>query len=1067
MRWLLIISTLFLLKAHASTVSINLDRLQQMPAADLVYNGENITSREAYALLKSGTDLSKLNPKETQLWKNQSLKIESEVKIKDLATTSDYESIKTSPTEFFRFYVHNNGKRYLMTGSLENHANILRANLLRKLGYDVATPVFLKEHTVNFESEIQKKNFLENLGEATLTKKERWVKGETNKSLTLKSLTIETADLKNVNIYIPVMVKSRQESRRIFRSLLPIFSLTDFPQAINKAHVKTARVFDEKIIISHRYASEFQNVTYDDLIWTLERIQNLTEGDIKEIFRNTGYPTDIKTYLIELFKARIMHLLKLANLTGSLHYDLQINNESFKNGKLLFEYPEYVVNFYQKNLESPYRFKEMFRLFRTQTTYNALSNLLDTSIEKFVPGLRYSDSFREIQQNISDYRQENGSRGSVGLRSFSYPSAYVNASARRNVVFGQHMGLTAPIQLVDTVSADVSAGLLTGISGVSERFIPTLNAVGTLSRSYSHVRAMPDLESASQYELRKVLVPKLMKSIAQTIKLEASCKLLDMASASKEKLQGKEIYYIYYDKNNDLAKDEAIKIRTELLEQDISEDILLLVPVNKDEFCKDDIKTKLDESLQDFLDNLALNETFIITNSVRLNLTGQANIPLDSFLGESLSTSLSAGKGKGLLNAITIRKKDNSLEVFIQEQDSRDHTLAFTLNSFIEVIRASHKWFSGKQKTQIYKVPLNQDKDQVRKILKELFAHTSLKSLKESFHPYVVENDIIGSLKLIQFLWYKSERFQMSNNIRVTLPQDKRVEGFPHFKEYYIANKVMRDGSDFMAVFNRVLQSWSRYLNIGSASPDPGRTLGGHSRSRYYSTETEVGTYNSQKFMTKIEYVWRGWSAKRKTLNHIFNFIENMFSHKNLFEREQFLNSGNLKSYEVRNTILLSADFEKILKKNIIQAPYHKAVTFLKSIYPSKKWIKKCTHRVGPRRNELRRNCVPRELRNILTIRRGLSSDAKTRAHQIQMVILNLLEGFDRKSVIHIMKPYIFSTTRITGFLEDSPLGYVDYISNSVGHYDEQKGTGPIDEIANHLGLSSYELRAMSYSPGM
>ena len=79
-----------------------------------------------------------------------------------------------------------------------------------------------------------------------------------------------------------------------------------------------------------------------------------------------------------------------------------------------------------------------------------------------------------------------------------------------------------------------------------------------------------------------------------------------------------------------------------------------------------------------------------------------------------------------------------------------------------------------------------------------------------------------------------------------------------------------------------------------------------------------------------------------------------------------------------------------------------------------------------------------------------------------------LLEGFDRQKVLHyIGGENFFASTRVTGFLENSETGYVDYISNTFGQYNTEYGTGIFDQISSVLNITPYELRALNYTPGM
>ena len=189
----------------ASSVSIPLDPedRSKRPAEDLIYQGQRIDSYQALELQSQGVDLGMLSPYESGLWQNTKHSLDQIVLN---GQQYSFEEYKRSPTEFFRAVVSSGGARYVLTASLENHTNIIRAGLLRKLGFDISLPKYQNQVSISFNTVQEKADFLEKLGEETLTARARWVARETDDNiLHLKDVTIESAELKNVNIHIPVM----------------------------------------------------------------------------------------------------------------------------------------------------------------------------------------------------------------------------------------------------------------------------------------------------------------------------------------------------------------------------------------------------------------------------------------------------------------------------------------------------------------------------------------------------------------------------------------------------------------------------------------------------------------------------------------------------------------------------------------------------------------------------------------------------------------------------------------------------------------------------------------------
>ncbi|MBD65559.1 MAG: hypothetical protein CME62_10150 [Halobacteriovoraceae bacterium] len=1069
----------------ASSVSVPLPQnsLEMKPAGDLYYQGKAIDSYEVHQLGLQGISLDQLNPVESHLWQNKKHPLKPLTIINQHFIPGDY---KSSPTEIFRSYVNGakDGKRYVLTASLDNHENIVRAALLRKLGYDIEIPKYYRELTLNFKSKENKDAFIAKIGEKTLTQRMKWISSKSSDtSLVLKDVLLENAELKNVSIYLPLMVKSRQETRRVFRGLLNIYAVTNFNQTLNTTSWSVARVFNNFLNFTLPYGDQFRNVTFDDLRWMQKRLNNLNDQDITEIYSLVQYPVEIQELALNKLKSRINSLSQHLGLEPKFSVKRNITNSLVKEGLIFRAAPgERVREYYREDAESPYNFKDLFKLFKSQTVYSFLSQALSEAVDKFVPGVAIDDAAKEIQERITEFRDENdlSREDSLPLKAFVYPTANVSAYAHRNVVFGQQFGRSAPIQLVDTISASANLGVFGMLTGVSDTVIPSMSAQANLVRNYTHVRPMPDLDTATSQEWKKILVPSLMKSLGQIISNESVCSLQSEVNVVYSTINGDDIVYIKYDRDIPNARELAIARRAELITSGTNEDIILLVPINIEEECRAEIEEKKEDQLQEFLKQLALNETFIITDSLNLIHTANATLPMSDLAGIALSANIGADNARALLRVITIRKEDNEIEISIQGQRNFNKSLSFGFNYFIEVLKNTIKWLEGEQNSLIYKIPIENlsgdQKETALKALYQLFANNSIELLEDYYSPISITNEIQGLLKTTQFLWYKSEQMLLDNDVEIVLPEKE----YPHLtlaertKRLFSTSSIRRNGKDIFGFLNKMLNKFSRFLKIGQNANDPGQAIKGSSKLRYYVSEADINSPSGPIVTTKVDYIWKGWSATPQTMMHIFDFIEGLFSESEIdyhIHRDRFQDAGLLRGYEVKTSFIIYPEFMHEFRDRIIDAPKSYAIQFLKNLYGQEKWDRYCRSRsqLGTSRIRRSRPCLPSNVRRILNFREKAASLEPREFVKFQnKVVTYLLEGLDRKKVIGwISHRNLFSSTRVTGFKEQAEKGYVDYISNTFGTYNRTYGTGVFDQISAVLGISPYDLRALNYTPGL
>lgn len=1092
---LILLGSSFCVGAFAAKVSVKLTdpNFSIAPADDLVYQGKRIDSAQAMELKASGVNLSRLNPYKSNLWSDTSLKGNNQDQLGYPAETSalKFVEFKASPSEIFRATVKNGEERLVLTASLDNHTNILRAVLLRLLGYDVDTPKFYKNLKIAFDSSEEKNKFIELVGEQTLTNRERWIKeNPEGKALIVKGFTLEPAQLRNVNIYLPVMSRSRQASRRVFRGLLNLYTVTDFQQSVNSISWEPGREFNGSLIFNHPYASEFSSVTIEDMRWMQRRLLQLSVQDYQNAMAATGLPEDIQALLTQKLFSRVNNLSKLLRLENPQLYpvDKNITQGSVNHGKLTRDAyrDDYVVEFYKEDEVSPYRFWELFRLFKTQMTYTAISGILDTAMEKFIPGLKMDDAIENIQTQISDFRQDNQGQGVLPLKAFVQPLATGRGFANRNVVFGQYLGSNAPIQLVDSIGAEVNLGAFSNITGVSEKVIPSATATVSLGRTFTHVRAMPDLQSATSQEVSKILIPRHFKSLGKVIQDEYDCGVPKEPYSEETEINGEKVLYVKYDPSWENGRQRAIEKRNEMIASGTKESILL-VTIEREKLCEEEISETRKDHLEEFLKQFALNEMFIVNDTVRLGARLNAPIPLTQLGSVSMNLSLTGESSVALLRSVMVRKTETGLEVTIQSQKDVKGSLSQGLTYFVELVQNSTAWTKGKLYSKVYKIDLEnigeEDTEKALKALRALFVNNDRSLVEEQFAPIELDHDVQARLSTFRLLFFKSEKLNMTHEVEVVAPQ-KEGENFTlaqRTRNLFSASSMKRKGLDFYSFADRILSNLADFIGLGSGSNDPGKTLAGSSQKTNIVTESELTPNRPFNAVTKVELVWSGWSEQAWKMNSIFDQVENLYtgiSEAPLINRSILNGVSKVKSFDVRSSIIVYPSAMKKIEELLLDEDEIGTLSLLRYLYGSKKWDRWCAraaryhsgsgmylHRLASKETV----CVPPKARTLAKLkRRGFPKDRIELTKLYNKIATIFFGNFDINKTLKFLGPKnFFATTRIVGFREFHPEGSLDYISNSVGSYDTKIGTGVFDTVATHLGISPYELRAMMYTPSM
>lgn len=1086
------------------TIPLNDKEFKLAPASDLIYQGARITEVEAMELAKKGVDLSELDPYTSDLFRSQMAPGEARPQIKNEVV---FHSFLQSPTEFFRFVSKSENQSYTVTASLFNHETMLRAHLLKKIGYGVPEIIQQPELKVYFETHASMDLFLQKLVESTLLAKKRWVIEDNRyeRYLKIKGLILEPSDTKSVPVYWPIMEETRQRKRRVYRSLLYLYTLTDFNMPINEISWSLGKIFNSQLILSHQFSDAFSSVTESDLKWVHRRIISVPEHELCLGLDDANYPADVAQLLCEKLKSRINSFGKLLGLAAPLKINERIDVGQVRRGKLTSgNYPGHVPVFWIEDAESPYRFSEVFKFFRTQVAYDTIANLLNRAEKDFLPGISTGEAFENIIEKVRKFGSQNGY---VPLRVWSNPIASGSVGGSRSIVFGKYDGNDAPIQLVDTLNMKIQVGVFNFLSVPGSSVIPTATLNAQLVRSWSHIKAMPDLSTATKQQIDKLLIPRLYHSLGNLLESEPQCSLQNEAWVSEEIVAGVGVWIVYYDQASDTAKEVAIKLREELIASGTPKNKILLRPVIKDELCLKEVTEKRNKSIEEFLKSFALNETLTVTDS--LETTAGIGVKLNDSIIDKLNLQAGLEGKRAILRSYIIRKTETGIEITIRNQKDLSTRFYQELNFFTDLLSNSTNWVKGDLHSKVYRVNFEGADEEQRKIgievLREVFLRNSYGLLKEHYNPVVMDHDARVKLNTFKFFWRKSERLRMNHEVSVTVPNRETQREIPQeeildewtiptqppvelteaerTRQLFSTMVLMRRGNNYHSFIDQILNDQFSWLSTGAQDGDPGQSVKGNSFHSYFVTEGDLSPGFEFNPVTKVEYGNLGWSLSKKKLERLLRIHEDYLSTEDnefTLDRSIFNQTSSLRSYNIRTTILLYPQGTQKLMNALFVANEVESIKLLKLLYGVKKWDNYCRRPpMGSTREdsylyESSRErglfyCIPEALMGIMRMRqRGLATRRQNLGIQINTVVQILMGNVPKKNLLTwIGKENFFGNTFVSGFRNGDSTGYTQYASNTVGTYNQDLATGIFDQIAGVLGVRAYDLKGMVYTPNM
>jgi hypothetical protein len=905
-----ILSHLFCNFSHAASTAIPTTAIAlkntQLPAEDLIFEGKPLDPDKAVDLRKSGFDLSTLNPIESDVWQNRSYPASDEethaYPPATDATLAYHRIMPLNPDGWFRSQVSYENKMFRMSLSLNVHQALMRAALLRKMGYPVQSPRWIKNLTLTFPDKKSKETFIKEISvQAGGVDHKRWVTKEDPDS---NQIQIQDAMLEPAQIIVPTSFylgninATHIKGRRALRALIEPFVILDVPEDVNTFTWEMGQIINENIILTHKYADAFSETTFDDIRWFTSRIVKLTRADFQEIVQCGQLPPDISAVILEKLIAGRNRFLKFVdkqrnvpnhtnNLGEVLPYTTQINFGYVVAGKATREkYSGYALRFTHGDPDSPLRMDDVTKFLKIEVLTGVIKQAtsilneklqfwtVNTLMEKRANGLR-NDFLNHIKTKpFEPYNQP--------ISVWHGPIGGFSVSASRNIATGSYYGIQSSdfnVSLVDQITAAARIGYLLGIDGIPQ-VIPGMNANLILQRSYAHIRPIPSMEAADSKQWNDLWVPGFMDHLAESIDRDLTSK--DPAGQQKE----------------------------------------------------------MAENLKAFLENLKEGENFTITDSIGLSEQNNLNVPLAALLSMppvafSNTAIFGTNSLKLILRRTTFTRENGLLKIYLQNVKSGLAEGTFDFNWWMNITRQSksNKW--GEAKTRAFhldETPTDSTigRDTVLAIL-GILRNNNSEILENRFHPYQLDHNTESQISQGKFLLWRWSDIEESHVVKIQPPKRSDINFDPaKFERTFFSHRILeRTGKNYYAFLSDILDGavqnshfWKPGLLDSRTGSNPKDSFMGSAKWSTINTEAEITAQKQSPPVTIVENFWAGWDLPKNRLFNILDEIDGRLQSLHLslplIDRDGFNDMKRLQLFEIRSTFIVYEEGMKRIRDSLL-----------------------------------------------------------------------------------------------------------------------------------------------------
>lgn len=849
-----------------------------------------IPPEEAHERALHGFDLSTLDPKaDSNLWTPTDKGIPQTALIAPGTLLEFVQTLPSRPGQV-RFTVSTPDHReFNIVIAKKVHTNLLRRNLLAKLGYNTQPMSWLSNFQLSFRDTVDRDLLKDEMSDKLLAGTDRWIKAQNGLVFDMQDVLVLSPEADIYNLASGVMPANLHMGRRVLRSVFVPLCLVDATESINLMPWLAGRVVLNNIKLDHTQdLDNTYRTSWEDARWIGRRMARLTRADWEEIVRQSKYPAPVEKLMVEKIISRRNDLMGMLDLTKEGFKDIAFDTKvtlgtALVDGEITQEFfPGYAGRFSYGDPESPFSASELgsFALSRAQST------LIDLGIQRLNKYLG-TDEDSTLQNKLKDIITQQGLF--YPLQAIVVPTYHGNVILSRDIVTGTYLGTNNKVQLVDNIGYSLDAGVVAGIVGLPVDVPVNLKAGGQVSfqRVYSHIKPVETLKKSLKEPYRNMFVPMALKTLGHKI---------DRLTTA----EGPE------------------------------QQVLMTSIVN-------DIKK-----------TLQVGESFIITDSLVPTIFAEGQVSVSQIMG--LDKNLLKAYGRVQTDRMILtrfhlhRPSEDTIQVYQDYGKNLKLTIVFKLKSYIPIIGFNGRWNTATAETRFFPISIaNKDLNvPMLKALRQSIFALNHEALEKVITPHHIDHVIKGAANTLEFLIWKRTSIgsDQSMGLRHALGGSQRM-----IYRRYDAVTTGVDYEDFSVdtVNDLISAMTSSDISIGSVqSLNPGFTFEGKAKNKIFTSEADGG-----RITTQFQRIINGWKIKPNKMRSVLEQL-NRESGRSIFDPRTVTNTNSILLYQIsfqyilaqegtnRLTAASAAQFADILKRFPLSTMDENDIASIASRYASR-----------------------------------------------------------------------------------------------------------------------------------